>query len=69
MKRYPSPKLAARMHFSYPKNSVKIRKTANILETAGSVTKSLKFQPRALILGVLQGMIIGFKLYRKNSFC
>jgi len=51
MKRFPSPKLAARMHFFYLKSSVenwtknvKIRKIANIVETAGNSAKFSKFQ-------------------------
>jgi len=52
VKRYPSPELAARMHFSFLKNSVenraknvKTRKIANIIKTARNVTKFLIFQP------------------------
>jgi len=41
---------------------------ANILETAGQITKSSKLHPQTLLLDILQGMIIGFKLYRKNIF-
>ena len=48
--------------------NVKTRKIANILETAGSIAKSSKFQFWALLSGVLQGKITGLKIYRKN-FC
>jgi len=39
MKRYPSPKLDARMQFLYLKTSVKnwTKKNVNILETAGNI--------------------------------
>jgi len=40
------------------------------LKTARNIAKSYKFQPWTLILGVLQGMITGFKLYQeKKVFC
>jgi len=71
MKRYPSPKLVARMHFFYLTDSVKnwtknikTRKIANTLKTAGKIAKSSKFQSKALLLGVLQGKIINFKLHQ-----
>jgi len=41
-------------------------KNANFLETAGNFAKSSKFQSQALLLGVLQKTINGFKLYRKK---
>jgi len=51
MKRYPSPKLAARMHYSILKTTSKIkqknaktREIAIILETAKNIAKYLKFQ-------------------------
>jgi len=76
MERYPSPKLAARMQFFYLKNSVKnrtrnveTRKISCTLETAGNIAKSSKFESEALLLDVLQGIIIGFKLNRKTYFC
>jgi len=51
MKRYPSPKLVARMLFSTFKTALKLnknattRKIAYILETAGNIAKSSTFQP------------------------
>jgi len=38
------------------------------LKTAGNKARSPKFQPWALLFGVHQGMIIRFKLNRKNVF-
>jgi len=38
------------------------------LETAGSIEKSSKFQPHALLKGVPQVSINRFKLYRKKIF-
>jgi len=70
---YPTPNLAARMPFFYlkkafkiEKKNVKTRKIANIWKMAGSTAKPSKFQLLTLLLGVLQGMVIGFKLYRKS---
>jgi len=47
--------------------NVKTRKVANILETVRNTAISSKFQPLALLLGVLQGIIIGFKFYREKK--
>jgi len=38
------------------------------LETAGNIEKTSKIQPGELLEGVLQGVIIGLKLYRKKMF-
>ena len=38
------------------------------MKTAENSTKSSKFQPWAILIGVLPGMIIGFKVHRKNMF-
>jgi len=46
------------------KKNVKAQKNVNILETAKNITKSSKFRSRTLLSGVLQGMIIAFKLLR-----
>jgi len=61
------------MHFFYLKNSVKNwtknvkpRKITNTLKTAGNIAKSSKCQSLTQLLGVPQGIIIGFKLYRKK---
>jgi len=48
------------------KKKVKILKVVNILKTAGYIAKSSKFQSKALLLGVQQGMISGLKLYQKK---
>jgi len=37
------------------------------LEKTGNIAKSSKFQSKTLLLGVLLGMIMGFKLYRKKN--
>jgi len=56
--------------FSTLKNKrVKTRKIPNILKTAGNIAKSSTFQAKALLLGVLHGVIFGFKFYRKKYFC
>jgi len=47
--------------------NVKTRKIANVLKTAGNIAKYLKFQPKAPLLGALQGMIIGFEVCRKKT--
>jgi len=51
MKRYPIPKLAAKMHFTTLKTALNIyqkmektRKVAKILRTARKIAKSSKFQ-------------------------
>jgi len=41
-------------------------KNAIILEMAGNIAKSSKFQHWALFLGKVHGLIIGFELYHKN---
>jgi len=48
--------------------NVKTRNIANIKETAEHIAKSSKFQPQAVLLGVLQGIIIGFVVYVKKCF-
>jgi len=45
--------------------NVKTRKIAKIFKTAGNIAKSSKFQSQGRLLGVLQGIIIGFKLCQK----
>jgi len=45
---------------------LKKREIADIIKTAGNIAKSSKFQSQALLLGVLQGMIIGLILHQKN---
>jgi len=40
---------------------VKTRKIANVLKTAGNISKSSKGQSKEQLLGVLRGMVIGFK--------
>jgi len=35
---------------------------------ARNIAKSSKYQPQTLLSGSLQGMIIGFQLYRKKYF-
>jgi len=47
--------------------NVKTRKIANILETAQNIAKSSKFQPKALLRGVLQGITIISILTKKIS--
>jgi len=56
MKGYPSPKLAARMHFYTLKTALKIEQKCKKHEelpifkkTAGNIAKSSKFQPKALL--------------------
>jgi len=48
--------------------NAKTRKIANILETDGYIAKFLKVQPSALLTDVLPGIIVGFKVHRKNIF-
>jgi len=36
---------------------------------SGNIAKSSKFQSQAFLSDVLKGIIIDFKLYRKNIFC
>jgi len=36
--------------------------------SSGNIAKPAEFQPEALLSGVQQDMIIGFKLYRNKSF-
>jgi len=36
---------------------------------AGNIAKSFEFEPQTLLCGVLQRMIIGLELLRKNMFC
>jgi len=51
------------------KTALKIEpKIAHIRETARNIAKSLKFHPQTLLLSVLQGTIICFKLYRNKYF-
>jgi len=42
---------------------VKTQKIATILDMAENIAKSSKFQSWALLLGALQGIIVGFKYY------
>jgi len=51
------------MDFSYLKTALKIDKKKcknNIVKTAGNIAKSSKFQPKALHISVLKGMILVF---------
>jgi len=72
MERYPSPKFGARMHFFYLKNSVRIKlKHEKVLLSWKRLELSQNpqnFSLRRIFWGVLQGIIIGFKLYRRKMF-
>jgi len=72
MKGCASPKLLPECIFTL-KTALKFsrkkqRKIANNFETAGNTTRSSKFTPETLLLGVPQGLIRGIKLYRKIIF-
>jgi len=62
------------MHFLYLITALKIEKKiektrtgAKILETAGNIANYSKFQPKAQLSSLLQRIISGFKLSKKNA--